>query len=387
MEKREFDFFELIRLIIRNRKFIIIFVAVVSVAAVIYSLVTPQIWRSTATFYVIGDQTSSLPFNIEGLSGLTAGLMGTTNSQNAISAVIAMNSRQFSEKVIRHFNLIDYYKITTKDSLKAMDSALKMLHTKTMKIGSDPETGLVTVSADTKDKKLSRDIVNYYLQQLDIYNREEKITRGKMNREFLEARVNETRAEIDSLLLALKDFQQRHNTVDIEAQTSSLIKSYSDIIAIKMSTDIELELARKNYAENSPIVLELKDRSEALAKQIRQLEVGKEPLKPRYLIDIGSLPDLATQYAQLKMNLEIKSKVYEFLYPQYEAAKLEELKDLPTLDILDTPREAGLRVRPKRAVMCIIAFALAVVVSIIIVLIKNALELNKERWQEIKKEL
>jgi len=387
MEKREFDFFELIRLIIRNRKFIIIFVAVVSVAAVIYSLVTPQIWRSTATFYVIGDQTSSLPFNIEGLSGLTAGLMGTTNSQNAISAVIAMNSRQFSEKVIRHFNLIDYYKITTKDSLKAMDSALKMLHTKTMKIGSDPETGLVTVSADTKDKKLSRDIVNYYLQQLDIYNREEKITRGKMNREFLEARVNETRAEIDSLLLALKDFQQRHNAVDIEAQTSSLIKSYSDIIATKMSTDIELELARKNYAENSPIVLELKDRSEALAKQIKQLEAGKEPLKPRYLIDIGSLPDLATQYAQLKMNLEIKSKVYEFLYPQYEAAKLEELKDLPTLDILDTPREAGLRVKPKRAVMCIIAFALAVVVSIIIVLIKNALELNKERWQEIKKEL
>ena len=387
MEKREFDFFELIRLIIRNRKFIIIFVAVVSVAAVIYSLVTPQIWRSTATFYVIGDQTSTLPFNIEGLSGLTAGIMGTTNSQNAISAVTAMNSRQFSEKVIRHFNLIDYYKITTKDSLKAMDSALKMLHTKTMKIGSDPETGLVTVSADTKDKKLSRDIVNYYLQQLDIYNREEKITRGKMNREFLEARVNETRAEIDSLLLALKDFQQRHNTVDIEAQTSSLIKSYSDIIAIKMSTDIELELARKNYAENSPIVLELKDRSEALAKQIRQLEAGKEPLKPRYLIDIGSLPDLATQYAQLKMNLEIKSKVYEFLYPQYEAAKLEELKDLPTLDILDTPREAGLRVKPKRAVMCIIAFALAVVVSIIIVLIKNALELNKERWQEIKKEL
>ena len=387
MEKREFDFFELIRLIIRNRKFIIIFVAVVSVAAVIYSLVTPQIWRSTATFYVIGDQTSSLPFNIEGLSGLTAGLMGTTNSQNAISAVIAMNSRQFSEKVIRHFNLIDYYKITTKDSLKAMDSALKMLHTKTMKIGSDPETGLVTVSADTKDKKLSRDIVNYYLQQLDIYNREEKITRGKMNREFLEARVNETRAEIDSLLLALKDFQQRHNAVDIEAQTSSLIKSYSDIIATKMSTDIELELARKNYAENSPIVLELKDRSEALAKQIRQLEAGKEPLKPRYLIDIGSLPDLATQYAQLKMNLEIKSKIYEFLYPQYEAAKLEELKDLPTLDILDTPREAGLRVRPKRAVMCIIAFALAVVASIIIVLIKNALELNKERWQEIKKEL
>jgi capsule polysaccharide export protein KpsE/RkpR len=185
----------------------------------------------------------------------------------------------------------------------------------------------------------------------------------------------------------VKNFQEKHNAIDIEVQTASLIKSYSDIIASKMSTDIELELAKKNYAENSPIVIELKNRSEALAKQIKQLEAGGTALKPRYLIDISSLPNLSTQFAQLQMNLEIKSKVYEYLYPQYEAAKLEELKDLPTLDILDTPREAGLRVRPKRAVMCIIAFALALVVSIIIVLIKNALELNKERWQEIKKEL
>lgn len=387
MEKREFDFFELIRLIILNRKFIIIFVAVVSVAAVIYSLVTPQIWSSTATFYVIGDQPGSLPINLGDLSGLTAGLLETSTTQNAINAVTAMNSRQFSEKVIRHFDLIDYYNITDKDTLKAMDNALNLLHKKTMKIGSDPETGLVTVSAETKDKILSRDLVNYYLQQLEIYNREEKITRGKMNREFLEARVNDTRAEIDSLLLAVKNFQEKHNAIDIEVQTASLIKSYSDVIASKMSTDIELELAKKNYAENSPIVIELKNRSEALAKQIKQLEAGGTALKPRYLIDISSLPNLSTQFAQLQMNLEIKSKVYEYLYPQYEAAKLEELKDLPTLDILDTPREAGLRVRPKRAVMCIIAFALALVVSIIIVLIKNALELNKERWQEIKKEI
>jgi uncharacterized protein involved in exopolysaccharide biosynthesis len=71
MEKREFDFFELIRLIILNRKFIIIFVAVVSVAAVIYSLVTPQI-GGQLLLSMLGDQTSSLPFNIEGLSGLTA---------------------------------------------------------------------------------------------------------------------------------------------------------------------------------------------------------------------------------------------------------------------------------------------------------------------------
>jgi uncharacterized protein involved in exopolysaccharide biosynthesis len=387
MDKREFDVFELVRILLKNRKFIIIFVAVVSVAAVVYSLLTPQIWESYATFYVVGDQASSLPFNIEGLSGLTSQLFGAENANNAINAVSAMNSRRFAEDIIRHFDLFKYYEITEADTLKAMDIALKKLRTKTVSIGNNTETSLVKVSVETKDKKLSRDMVNYYLQQLEKYNREQKITKGKMNREFLEARVADTRNVVDSLLVAVKDFQQKNNAIDIETQTSSLIETYSSVVASKMQTDIELELARKNYADNSPVITDIRTRRDALAKQLRELEAGGGALKPRYLIDISSLPNLGTQFAQLKMNLEIQSKVFEYLYPQYEAARLEEMRDMPTLDILDTPREAGMRARPKRAVLCLIAFALACVMAAVIALIKNSIELNKDRIQEIRKEL
>lgn len=387
MDKKEFDFFELLRLIVKNRTFIIIFVAVVSAAAVVYSLLTPQIWESSASFYVVGDQLSSLPIDIEGIGGLTAELLGQDNAQNAINAVTAMRSRRFSEDVIRRFDLIDYYKITEKDSLKSMDFALKNLRKKTVKVDYSADTGLVSVSAETKIKKLSRDIVDFYLQHIEVYNRDLKLTKGKMNREFLESRVRETENVIDSLLYAVKDFQTRHNAIDIEIQTESLINSYADVIASKMQADIELELARKTYAPDSPLISEFKHRSDALAKQISELESGSGPLKPRYLIDIASLPDLGNQFAQLKMNLEIQTKVFEYLYPQYEAARLEELRDMPTLDILDTPREAGMRARPKRAMLCILAFMLALVMAVIIILIKNVFDNNKDRIQEIKKEL
>lgn len=387
MDKKEFDFFELLRLIIKNRMFIIIFVAVVSAAAVVYSLLTPQIWESSASFYVVGDQLSSLPIDIEGIGGLTAELLGQDNAQNAINAVTAMKSRRFSEDAIRRFDLINYYKITEKDSLKSMDFALKNLRKKTVKVDYSADTGLVSVSAETKIKKLSRDIVDFYLQHLEVYNRDLKLTKGKMNREFLESRVRETENVIDSLLYAVKDFQTLHNAIDIEIQTESLINSYADVIASKMQADIELELARKTYAPDSPLISEFKHRSDALAKQISELESGSGPLKPRYLIDIASLPDLGNQFAQLKMNLEIQTKVFEYLYPQYEAARLEELRDMPTLDILDTPREAGMRARPKRAMLCILAIMLALVMAVIIILIKNVFDNNKDRIQEIKKEL
>ncbi len=387
MDKKEFDFFELLRLIVKNRKFIIIFVAVVSAAAVVYSLLTPQIWESSASFYVVGDQLSSLPVDIEGISGLTAELLGQDNAQNAINAVTAMKSRRFSEDVIRRFDLIDYYQITEKDSLKSMDIALKNLRKKTVMVDYSADTGLVSVSAETRIKKLSRDMVDFYLQHIEVYNRDLKLTKGKMNREFLESRVRETENVIDSLLYAVKDFQTRHNAIDIEIQTESLINSYADVIASKMQADIELELARKTYAPDSPLISEIKHRSDALAKQISELESGGGSLKPRYLIDIASLPDLGNQFAQLKMNLEIQTKVYEYLYPQFEAARLEELRDMPTLDILDTPREAGMRARPKRAMLCILAFLLALAMAVIIVLIKNVFDNNKDRLREIKKEL
>ncbi|MBW6513167.1 MAG: hypothetical protein K0B87_00205 [Candidatus Syntrophosphaera sp.] len=387
MDKREFDIFELVRLILKHRRFVIIFVAVVSVAAVVYSLLTPQIWESRATFYVVGDQSSSLPFDIAGLGGLTSQLLGSEGSQNAINSVSAMTSRVFSEDVIRRFKLIDYYQITEADTLKAMDMALKRLREKTLNIGYSTETGLVGVRVQTKSKKLSRDMVDYYLERLDVYNREQKVTRGKMNREFLEQRVGDTRALIDSLLLEVRDFQTKHNSVDLEVQTKAMIESYAAVVAARMQNDVELELARSNYSENSPVYAELRKRGEALSQQIRDLEAGSSELKPRYQINLSTLPDLASQFAQLQLNLQIQSKVFEFLYPQFEAARLEELRDMPSLEILDTPREAGLRARPKRAVICIIAFLLACLLAVVIVLIINLLQNNKDRLQEIKKSL
>ncbi|MGI6197865.1 MAG: GumC family protein [Candidatus Cloacimonadaceae bacterium] len=387
MEKREFDVFELIKIMLRHRWFIIIFVAIVSVGAVIYSLLTPQIWESGATFYIVGDEATALPINLPGIGSLASNLMNQDNLQGGLNAVSAMYSRRFSEDVIRKFDLISYFKINDPDTLLQMDVALKKLKKGMVDINLSEETGLVSISVETKDKKLSMDMVNYYLAKLDEYNREQKLTKGKRERVFLEERVAETRAVLDSLIAADKEFRLSSNAIDIEEQTAALMKSYADLVAQKLAAETELEMARQSLSENSPMVQELKTKRNVLNSQIRELESSKDKVKPRYLIDIASLPDLGSRYAQLKMELMIQTAVFEFLYPQYEAARLEELKDMPSVDILDSPREAGLRARPKRAVICIIAFFLAFVVAVCIVLFKAILERNKDRLLELRQTL
>ena len=387
MEKREFDVFELIRILLNHRWFIIIFVGIVSVAAVIYSLVTPKIWESEATFYIVGDETASLPINLPGLGSLASNIMKQDKLQGSLNAVSALRSRRFSEDVIRHFDLIRYFKISERDSLMQMDIALKKLKKRVVKVSISEKASLISISVKTKDKKLSMDMVNYYLQKLEEYNQDQKLTRGKRERIFLEERVAETRAVLDSLIAADKEFRQSSNAIDIEEQATVLIKSYAELVATKMAADIELEMALQTLNENSPVVQELKVKRDALNAQIKEMESGKSKVKPRYLIDISSLPDLGSRYAQIKMELMIQTAVFEFLYPQYEAARLEELKDTPSVDVLDSPREAGLRSRPKRAMICVIAFFAAFVVAVIIVLFKSILERNKDRLLELRQDL
>lgn len=387
MEKREFDVFELIKILLNHRWFIIIFVGIVSVAAVIYSLVTPKIWESEATFYIVGDETASLPINLPGLGSLASNIMKQDKLQGSLNAVSALRSRRFSEDVIRHFDLIRYFKISERDSLMQMDIALKKLKKRVVKVSISEKASLISISVKTKDKKLSMDMVNYYLQKLEEYNQDQKLTRGKRERIFLEERVAETRAVLDSLIAADKEFRQSSNAIDIEEQATVLIKSYAELVATKMAADIELEMALQTLNENSPVVQELKVKRDALNAQIKEMESGKSKVKPRYLIDISSLPDLGSRYAQIKMELMIQTAVFEFLYPQYEAARLEELKDTPSVDVLDYPREAGLRSRPKRAMICVIAFFAAFVVAVIIVLFKSILERNKDRLLELRQDL
>lgn len=358
-------------------------VAFASVIAVTYSLLTHQIWSSEATFYAVGNSSSAMALNVPGLSGLTSSLIGADNASDALNFISIMDSRTFSEEVIQEFDLIKYFKLKDDNPLANMDDALFKLK-KMVKINLNEKTNLISITVETRDKTLSSDIAGFYVSRLDVYNRQQKITKGKRNREFLEERVNELRSTVDSLLIANKTFQEKNKAVNLENQALAMIDSYSSTVAEKRKAEIELELALMDFADDTPVIKQLKAKNEALQKQIKSLESGKNGLKPDYLIDIAKIPNLAVQMAQLRLNLEITQKLLEYLYPQYEAAKIEEIRDMPTLEIVDMPRESGRRIKPKRALICIVTAFSAFCLSILVAILKESIKNNSRRISEIK---
>lgn len=382
MENRK-NLFKLLLVFAQQKKIIIWFTLIVALSAVTYSLLTPQIWTSSVTFKP--DATSTgVSLNVPGLSGIMSSFIGGSTS-DAQSALIVLHSRTLSEEIIRKFELLKYFKIEETDTLRAMDQALEKLKAKMLKVMLNEENGLIKLSVSTKDKILSKNIADDYLARLDNYNRKLKFTKGKRNRQFLEERVKSVRKDIDSLSIALRDFQKKSKAIDVTSQMEAIVSLYSEVVAQKMIVDLELEMAKQNFELTSPVVKDLIYKSKVITDRIKELEKSSGYVKPSYILDIDKMPDLSMQYSQLMINLGIQKKVFEYIYPQYEAAKIEELRDMPTIEVIDYPKLAGLRSNPKRARICITATFLAFIFSLGLAYIKDKVDHNKEIVSQIIK--
>ena len=375
-----------IMLVIAKRKYLVITICcLVAIAAIIYSLVVPQYWESKATLMPIAESggLGSLGGGIMDILG--SGLLQTDKYDMAVDFIYIMQSRKFQEEVIRKFNLIPYYKIDEPDTLKAMELAVKQLSESTMQIFYDQKTYLVNIIAETKNKELSRQIVQYHLDSLNKYILHSKMSKGRQKREFLEKQVNNHLQTVDSLSTQIRDFQKTNRSIDITQQTQAQLELYSEIVSEYMQTEIEHSLALSQYSSDSPAVIALAEKMQLLKQKIKSLENSGSDLVPEYIVQIDKIPDLAMQYAQLMLNVEIEKKIIEYLYPQFELAKLEEVKDLPTFEVYDAPQLAGIRSKPKRALTVVISTVAAFILSCLLALIIESLQgENKEKTQAIK---
>jgi len=350
---RDMGILELALVLARRKTLIIVLTAVFAMSSIVFALLTPKYWTSTAVILPVTDSNSIGGFSTDLLGVFSGGLVKTQKSELAVQFISIMQSRTFREKVIQEFDLLRYFELGSLPADEALETALKRLQKKIVAIRFDTESELVSINVETKDKEMSRKMADYYLSELQTYLSETKLSKSKMQREFLESRVKEYRFKIDSLAVAIKDFQKQNKAIALDQQTLSLISLYSESIGKYFASEIEYELAKNQFSEGSPLLTESETKMKILGAKIKDLENSNNSILPDYVIQIDRIPDLGLRYAQLRLNAEILKKVFEYIYPQYEIARLEELRNMPAYEIIDKPVLSGVRSRPKRAIIVV----------------------------------
>ena len=369
----------------KSRKFIVKNVIVVAISSIIISLLLPKWYASKAV--VLSSGAGQFNF-LSSISPIPVADFGLSTINEDINNFIAiLQSRTVKEYMVKKFNLVDRYKQRDIEfAIEAFEEKMELEVT---------EEGTLEITIIDKDPLIAKEMVTEVLFMLDQINQSIGMEAGKYNREFLEDRININKKDLEKAELALKTFQEKTGIIDLVAQLSStmqmsaqaynsIFEAYTALYAKKIETETELAVAKTTLSNNNPTIMQLE---KLLSEQTIQLELLMIRLdeKLQYLlsnispaqidtipniefsVSFNTLPSLGLENARLIREVELQSTIQEILIPQFEQAKLEETKNIPTLQIIDKPKVALNKTKPKRSLIVIGATVMSFLMSLIFV--------------------
>ncbi|OGU55589.1 MAG: hypothetical protein A2V66_15655 [Ignavibacteria bacterium RBG_13_36_8] len=342
-------------------------VIVLTLLSAVYSLLMVQKYTSTATILppssemetMFGFISGGIPGGLSGISKLAGGLPGLTSPSDLYAAVL--NSGYIRSIIVNKYDLKKEFKA------KTMEDANKML-SKIVNISVTPE-GIIVVSVIYKNKFLAADIANSFVEELDKFNNEVSMTMGKKYRIFIEERLKETTDSLYKSEEALRKFQEENRTIAIDEELKSIIETIAHLKSELILREVQLGAIRSSSIETNPLAQGLGREIYELKKQLTKMQFGNETkdslqFGAGFSIPLMELPELSLLYVRLVRDVKVQEAIYELLIQQYEQAKIMELKDTPTIQILDKAGPPEKRSAPKRKIIVIFAVLLSLFASI-----------------------
>ena len=369
----------------KSRIFILKNVIIVTLSAIIISLLLPKWYASKAV--VLSSGAGQFNF-LSSISPIPVADFGLSTINEDINNFIAiLQSRTVKEYMVKKFNLVDRYK--QRDIEFAIESFEEKMELEVT------EEGTLEITIIDKEPLIAKEMVNEVLFMLDQINQSIGMEAGKYNREFLENRININKKDLEKAELALKTFQEKTGIIDLVAQLSStmqmsaqaynsIFEAYTALYAKKVETETELAVAKTTLSNNNPTIMQLEKLLNEQSIQLDQLMIRLDE-KLQYLlsnisptqidtipniefsVSFNTLPSLGLENARLIREVELQNVIQQILIPQFEQAKLEETKNIPTLQIIDKPKVALNKTKPKRSLIVIGSTIMSFLMSLIFV--------------------
>jgi capsule polysaccharide export protein KpsE/RkpR len=267
------------------------------------------------------------------ISGLLTS--GFTNANSQLFMEV-LKSRTASLYVVKKHDLVKFYNVDNDlEAAKKLSERLKLDLSKEgiISLSVNTSTSLFPFFTSQKDsmKILSSALSNSFVKALDLINREKLSSKAKRARIYIESQLEQTKKMLDSAENSLMLFQRKNKTVSLPEQVKAAIDAAADLKTDIIKTEIELGMLQPNLQENSKTLLTLKNRLQELRNQYNKMEMGNQD----YLVAFKDVPEVGRELAKLLREVKIQNEVYILLQQQYFKEKIQENRDLPTVEVLD----------------------------------------------------
>jgi capsule polysaccharide export protein KpsE/RkpR len=305
-----------------------------------------------------------------GLAGLAGSLLGPKN--NGALFVALLHSGTISGHLIDRFNLQQVY-----HKRYRLDAAKRLSHL--TKVTEDTKSGVITVVVTDETRDRARDLAQGYLDELNSLVARVNTSSAHREREFVEQRLNTVQGELQRAQLALSDFSSKNTTIDIREQTRATVDAGAKLEAQFIVGESELDSLRQIYGNQNVRVRAAEARNSILQRELQRANGQSRPDLDEKDVDathpypaLRQLPQLGVQWANLYRNVRIHETVFDLLSEEYETARIEEVKSVPTVSVIDFPGLPEKKSGPYRTLIVLISTIFSAVITAIYLLVRRS---------------
>jgi hypothetical protein len=287
--------------------------------------------RYTATAVIMPPQqqqstASALLGQLGPLAGLAAPGLGLKTPADLYIGMLG--GRGIADRLIQTFGLLKVYRVqTVTDARKALAQRSSF---------SSGKDSLIKISVDDADPKLAAALANAYVSELYGQTNRLALTESAQRRLFFERQVETEKSALSDAEAAMRSTQERTGVLQVNAQVESVIQSMARLRAEIVGREVTLSSLKNAATVQNPEVVRQEAELSTMREQLRKLETSGGPKRSGDpLITTSQVPKAGLEYIRALREVRYHETLFELLSKQYEAARIDEAKDAPVIQVVD----------------------------------------------------
>ena len=373
---QQIQLIDIIRVLFKKRVWIIGFCALSAIASVVITLLKPDYYKSTSTFYAASDDLSS-PDMIFGNSNDAMQYYGTDDDADRVLSIGL--SSEFIAHIIGHFNLYDHYKVDTSKNLYKLKTQLKFRKNYSLQRN---KYDAIELSIEDQDPVLAANMTNYARVLLnDMTSR-----MIKSSQEIILEKLSKEIANQETLLQvisdSLKQLKTEYGIINPEIQGEKMAGRYNRIQSAIISDEAKLEYLnelRGSYSWKRDSIAKITLRLEtnkAIKSRMDDIDSSDRFSLSTFTEGSNAVISLETFFSDIKNKLVQHKLRFQNVKSVYESSG-------QAVILVEEGVVPDKKSRPRRSILVIGATMAAFIFSILGILIYEAY--SKIDWDSVKK--
>jgi tyrosine-protein kinase Etk/Wzc len=256
--------------------------------------------------------------------GASSGL-GMKDPNDVLLAIL--RSHTVADVVINRFDLKRVYK---KADIFAAEHEL----TKHSTIETTLQ-GTISIKVEDRDPKRAAGLANAYVDALYKQNERFAFTEAAQRRVFFQSQIDNEKNRLEDAEVGLKETELKTGVIEIQSQTALALRRVADLRAQITSNQVQLQTLLSSETSNNPDVVRLQEQIRSLQDNLAKIEAPGSNGTESVNLPTSAVPEATLDYVRKLREVKYHEELFSLLTRQLEAARIDESKEAPAVQVID----------------------------------------------------